>query len=179
MAAMRPARPPAAPAAKKAGAAPEAPPPTPPPPAKSRNMTIPAIVLAVAVLGAAFMLKGGGDDGDGTNVAATPTTIAAEHGEVISLEPITLNLAGGDILRVGIALQLAADVPEAAEAAENPAAFGAKALDETIIVLGGYTRTALLADGGIADAKAKLSARVAELYHDAVLSVYFTQLVVA
>lgn len=176
MAATRPARPQPAPAAKKAAPAPEG---TPPPPPKNRSLTVPAIVLAVAVLGAAYLFTQGDGDGGTTNVAATPTTVSSELGEVVSLDPITLNLTGGDILRVGIALQLAEGVPDAADATENPAAFGAKALDETIIVMGGYTKAELLAKGGIADAKAKLSARVAELYHDTVIAVYFTQLVVA
>lgn len=178
MAAIRPGRP----AAKKA-AAPQAEAPPPPPPAappKSRSMTVPAIIVAVAILGGFFLTKGGGGgDATPTNAVATPTTVHAADGEVISLDPITLNLTGGDILKIGIALQLAADTPEAEHALENPAAFGARALDETIIVLGGYSRAELLRQGGIADAKAKLSARVAELYHDAVLAVYFTQLVIA
>ena len=176
MAAIRPGRP----AAKKAAApqAEAAPPPPPPAAPKSRSMTVPAIIVAVAILAGFFLTKGGGG-AETTNAAATPTTVRAADGEVISLDPITLNLAGGDILKIGIALQLAADTPEAEHALENPAAFGARALDETIIVLGGYSRAELLSSGGIADAKAKLSARVAELYHDAVLAVYFTQLVIA
>lgn len=176
MAAIRPGRP----AAKKAAApqAEAAPPPSPAAP-KNRSMTMPAIVVAVALLGAAFMLKGGGGGEAPTNASATPTTAHVADGEVISLDPITMNLSGGDILKVGIALQLAAETPEAEHAVENPAAFGARALDETIIVMGGYSRAELLREGGIADAKAKLSARVAELYHDAVLAVYFTQLVIA
>ena len=175
MAAIRPGRP----AAKKAAAPqPEAPPPPPPAP-KNRSMTMPAIIVAVAILGGFFLTKGGGGGDTPTSAAATPTTVHAADGEVVSLDPITMNLAGGDILKVGIALQLAADTPEAEHALENPASFGARALDETIIVLGGYSRAELLRTGGIADAKAKLSARVAELYHDAVLAVYFTQLVIA
>lgn len=175
MAAIRPGRP----AAKKAAAPqPEAPPPPPPAAPKSRGMTIPAIIVAVAILGGFFLTKGGGGETP-TNAEATPTTVHAADGDVISLDPITMNLSGGDILKVGIALQLAAGTPEAEEAVENPASFGARALDETILVLGGYTKAELLREGGVADAKAKLSARVAELYHDAVLAVYFTQLVVA
>jgi flagellar protein FliL len=176
MAAIRPGRP----AAKKQAAAPaaEAPPPPPPAAPKSRGMTVPAIVVAVALLGAAFMLKGGGG---GDNAAQTAATTATSEplveGEVVALDPFTMNLAGGDILKVGIALQLSATA-DAAKALEDPAAFGARALDEAISVLGQYTREQL-AGHGIADAKAKLSSRVALLYHEDVTGVYFTQFVIA
>jgi flagellar FliL protein len=176
MAAIRPGRP----AAKKqaAPAAEAAPAPPPPAPPKNRSMTVPAVVVAVALLGAAFLMRGGGGGGGTVQASSTATTAVLVEGEVVALDPITMNLAGGDILKVGIALQLATTA-DAAKAAADPAAFGAQALDETISVLGQYSRAELAASGGIADAKAKLSKRVALVYHDAVIGVYFTQFVVA
>jgi flagellar basal body-associated protein FliL len=140
-------------------------------------MTVPAIVVAVALLGAAFMLKGGGSKAPTTTATSTATSAPVAEGAVVALDPITMNLSGGDILKVGIALQLSASA-DAKTALADPAAFGARALDETINVLGQYTR-ADLAGHGIADAKTKLSARVALLYHSDVLGVYFTQFVIA
>ena len=95
----------------------------------------------------------------------------------MALDPITMNLAGGDILKVGIALRLSATA-DSKKALADPAAFGARALDETISVLGQYTRSDL-AGHGIADAKSKLSARVALTYGGDVTGVYFTQFVIA
>jgi flagellar FliL protein len=183
MAAIRPGRP-----AKKAAKAAPAQPPAdaaPPPPAapagKSRSMTVPAIVLAVAVLGAAFMMKGGGDGGGGTVEASTTDSTVAEAkaGETVSLDAITTNLASGDIVKVGIALQLTEGSVEAEEAVEDPKNFGARALDELITVLGGYSRDDLSREGGLADLKAKLTERVKKAYHDEVVTVLLTQFVIA
>lgn len=174
MAAIRPGRPAAR---KQAAPQAEAPPPPPPAAPKGRSMTVPAIVVAVALLGAAFLMKGGGGGDAPTQATSTETSVTVVEGEVVALDPITMNLAGGDILKVGIALQLSADA-DSAKALADPPAFGARALDETISVLGHYSR-ADLAGNGISDAKAKLSARVALLYHDEVLGVYFTQFVIA
>jgi flagellar basal body-associated protein FliL len=175
MAAIRPGRP----AAKKQAAAPTDAAPPPPPPAAPRNrgMTVPAIVVAAALLGAAFLMRGGGG-GTTVQASSTATTAPVAEGAVVALDPITMNLASGDILKVGIALQLAASTDAKTEAAD-PSAFGARALDETISVIGQYSRNELAAAGGIADAKTKLSKRVALVYHDKVIGVYFTQFVVA
>jgi flagellar FliL protein len=182
MAAIRPGRP----AKKAAKAAPAqapadaAPPPPPEPAGKSRGMTVPAIVLAVAVLGAAFMMKGGGGGGEPVEASTTDTTaVEAKPGETVTLDAITMNLSSGDIVKVGIALQLAEGAVEAEEAIEDPKNFGARALDELITVLGGYSRDDLSRQGGLADLKAKLTERVKKAYHDEVVGVYLTQFVIA
>ena len=53
---------------------------------------------------------------------------APKPGEVVALEPIQINLAGGHYLRVGVALQLTEKAHEA---------DGSKALDATIAVFSG------------------------------------------
>jgi flagellar FliL protein len=184
MAATRPARP-----AKKATpqqkAAEEA--PQPPPPAaagKGRSLIVPAIVIAVALLGAAFLMKGGkSKEPTATGPSSTESsTVAAEKdGARVSLDPITMNLAGGDIVKVGIALQLS-DTPESTagkKALADPKNFGARALDELITVLGDYTRDDLSKPGGLAEAKSKLAKRVELAYHGDVIAVYLTQFVIA
>jgi flagellar FliL protein len=180
MAAIRPSRPAAKKQAPQQPAAPAEPPPPPPAAGKQRSMTMPAILIAVALLGAAFMLKGGGGGGGSTTNAETTATTEAPHaGPVVALDAITLNLAGGDIVKVGIALQLEEGSLGAEEAGEDKVAWGARALDEAITVLGAYTREELTRPGGLADAKDKLSKRVALAYHDEVIAVYFTQFVIA
>ncbi len=95
-----------------------------------------------------------------------------EAGEVVSLEPITMNLADGRLLKVGLAVQLEKIDGEA----ETPFS-GAMALDEAITVLGERTFADLSAPGGREKAKSELSHRVAERYEHGVLSVLFTQFV--
>ena len=73
------------------------------------------VVLAAAGAGYFFVFKGSGN-------AAAEEPVA---GEVLSLDPIAVNLAGGGYLKIGIALQLTADAGE-----EKP--DGSEALDLVI-----------------------------------------------
>lgn len=147
----------------------------------NRNAMLPAIIVAVALLGAAFLLKGGGG-GETAAVATTPTTVAEAHAagdphHMVSLSPITLNLADGSLAKVGIALELA-DELLIEEIGEDPGNYGARALDEVIEVFGDHTAQQLAASGGKAKIKKLLSERVAEAYGGDVVAVYFTELVV-
>src|SRR3712207_2443138 len=97
-----------------------------------KSMMMPAIVIAVAVLGAGGMFKGGSSQ---PAAAAAPAPEPTEHAEgpVIETEPMTLNLADGHYLKVGVALQLAAP-EEGAESGghgggEETGPSTAKALD--------------------------------------------------
>jgi flagellar FliL protein len=169
--------------AKQAPPKEAAPPPAPPKEPKGRRgALLPAIVVAVALLAAAFMLKGGGGD---SPPAAAPesseTTVAgaegavAVHGDpdhVVALDAITLNLADGRFLKLGLALQL----DEGVEVSDG-AAFGARALDATIALMGDYTYRELSAPGAREEAKIALSTAVSEAYEGVVLSVYFTEFV--
>lgn len=119
------------------------------------------LVLAVVVLvaGAAVwftMLK----------PSAEPTEPVA--GEVVALDPIQINLAGGHYLRAGIALQLVEGAHEV---------DGSKALDALIEVYSGTDMSELV---GAEPREAKREALVSELqhrYHDEVIGVYFTEFV--
>ena len=96
-------------------------------------------------------------------------------GEVVVLEPITLNLADGRFLKVGIALQLVEGIAVPAEDAVS--GWSARALDDAISYLGSKTYDDLVAPGGRDAAKAELSGRIATRYPDEVLAVYFTEIV--
>lgn len=145
-----------------------------------RGAMLPAIVVAVALLAAAFMLKGGGGDTPSA-VATTPSSAPAEAesgnpAHVVSLDPVTLNLSDGSLAKVGIAIEVA-DVALLEEIGDEPANFGAKALDELIQLFGETTATQLEGTGK-AKVKEELSKRVGEAYHGDVVAVYFTELVI-
>jgi flagellar FliL protein len=180
---------PSPPAPQKAPAAKQAAPPAAPegeapaaPTASRRGALLPAIVIAVALLIAAFMLKGGGGGGSDTPAAANPATSATaaadgasdagDPAEVVALDAITLNLADGRFLKLGLALQLAPGTE-----VSDADSFGARALDQTIDLLGTYTYKDLSVKGARAKAKEKLSKAVSEAYDGKVLSVYFTEFV--
>jgi flagellar FliL protein len=99
---------------------------------------------------------------------------------VLTLTPITLNLADGRYLKLTLALQLSkAATPAAgsvdAAAGAVPALDGAKALDAAIDVLGRHSYSQLIAPGGRASAQKDLSAQVKKRYPGNVLGVYFTE----
>lgn len=93
-------------------------------------------------------------------------------GEVVTLDPITINLAGGHFLKLGMALQ-----PDAKASGGHGKLSGAIALDTAIELFSGKTVTELSAKEGREKAKEKLVEEVAERYHHAVYDIYFTEFV--
>ena len=151
---------------------------------KGTNNLIPAAVLAVGLLGGGFFM--GGQGGAGTAGAVTPPAEVSDHedtgmGPVQSLEPITLNLADGHFLKVGIALQLAES--DAGHGAGGEEVASAKALDTAITLLGSHTMAELADPDDREEVKHELSKRVAKAYTDpttqqpTVTKVYFTEFV--
>ena len=136
------------------------------------------VVVVVVVLAAGYFLgvKGGkkATAEAGPAVPGAPTTTAKPlpPGEILDLDPITLNLSDGRFLKVGLSLQLAKG-----SSAEKMKPEAAKALDAAIALLSSRSYNQLTAPGGREQAKAELSQRVATLYEGKVLGVYFTNFV--
>lgn len=122
-----------------------------------RRTRLVAVVAVLAVLAAGwwFFLRPSGQ--------AEPVP-----GEVMTLEPIQVNLADGHYLRIGIALQLSAEAHEA---------DGSKALDAVIELFSGADRAELVRSGQRQEYKARLEERLHEDYHGDVLEVYLTEFV--
>ena len=156
-----------------------------PPKARSNNL-IPAALVAVGLLGGGFFMgqKGGDAAAEVPKPAAAHAAEVSEeatHGPVQNLEPITLNLADGHFLKIGLALQLAeAEGGGHGAAEELPAA---KALDLAISLLGTHTMDELASPKQRELVKKKLSKQVAAAYLDPltheslVTKVYFTEFV--
>ncbi|KRF37452.1 flagellar basal body-associated FliL family protein [Nocardioides sp. Soil805] len=122
---------------------------------RKRLVVVAAVVLVALVAGWWFLLRPSG-----------PTE--PEPGEVMTLEPIQVNLADGHYLRIGIALQLSADAHEA---------DGSKALDATIDLFSGTDQGDLVKAGQRQEYKSELEEKLHEDYHGDVLEVYFTEFV--
>jgi flagellar protein FliL len=90
-------------------------------------------------------------------------------GAVVKLDPITVNLAGGHFLKLGVSLQATADAGEDVS--------GAKALDAAIDLFSNKTVKELATRDGRDGAKAVLVKKVSDLYEGKVYDIYFTDYV--
>lgn len=129
---------------------------------KKKKLLLVVLVLVV-VAGAAvwfLFLRGAGA------AEAEPERVP---GDVVAMEPISINLADGHYLRIGIALQ--------AVEGGHGAPEGSKALDLTIAAFSGRS-TAELADPAVREEiKKHLVEKLDEAYHHEVMDVYFTEFV--
>ena len=139
-----------------------------------RGKLVMGAVAVVALAAGAYVMVPGGEDAGAAGASAEEAEEPVE-GEVVPLEAITLNLADGRFLKVGLALQLVEGVTPPAEA--EVAGYAAPALDEAISLLGSLTYDELVAPGARDKAKSSLSQRVAARYEDDVMGVYFTEFV--
>lgn len=132
-----------------------------------KKLVMIVVPVLLVVIAAWYFVLGPGSGGS----AAEEQPKEVELGEVVALEPITMNLADGRLLKVGLALQL----PK--EPASEEEVTGSVALDEAISFLGEHTYAQLAAPAARQAAKKELSHRVAKRYHEGVLEVYFTEFV--
>ncbi|MDC7121602.1 flagellar basal body-associated FliL family protein [Cellulomonas fimi] len=145
-----------------------APAPAPEPEPKKRRapsrklLIVGAVVVVLAAAAAAWFLFFQGD-------GAPPEEPAPEAGEVVQVEPISLNLADGHYLRLGIALQLTKD----AEESPDPA----RALDLAIELFSGRSVAEISDPASRAALKDQLAHELVEAYEGEVMDVYLTNYV--
>ncbi len=135
-----------------------------------KKLVMIVVPVLLAVVGAWYFVLGPGSGG-----SAAEEKPEVELGEVVALDPITMNLADGRLLKVGLALQLPLEPP--AGGGGHGEFSGSVALDEAIAFLGEHTYDQLAAPAARQAAKKELSHRVNERYHHGVLEVYFTEFV--
>ena len=166
---------------KKEAAAPDGESPEKAPKSKKNIALVVVGALAVFVAGGKLM---GGPTETKTVIKLVSTTTTIPAGRVVALDAITLNLADGHLLKVGIGFQLeyeneaAGGGHEAAPAADSsdPTKGYAKALDVVIDELSKHTMADLSGSGRSA-AKAQLVKRLKRVTHGHIEDVYFHQFV--
>lgn len=136
--------------------------------AKGGKALVIALVVALVVLLAAaatwwFVLRP--QDG----AAAPVEEKAPEKGEVVAVEPVSLNLAGGHYLRLGFSLQLTADAHEA----PDPAV----AIDHAIALFSGRTVAEVSDPKTREELRDELGKQLSEVYEGEVMGVYLTNYV--
>ena len=130
---------------------------------KKKLILILLVVLLAAAGAAYFFLFSGGE-------AAAEEPVA---GEVLILEPVAVNLAGGGYLKVGLALQLVASEEGGHGAASGPS--GAIASD---LVISTFSQAQPADVTGARDAlKEALEEKIIEAYHGEVMGIYYTEYV--
>lgn len=134
---------------------------------KKKLIMIVAPVLVVVAAAAWFFLFRGGGDAAEAEAAKEPEHVA---GAVVRLDAVTVNLAGGHFLKLGLGLQ-----QDAAAGAET--LDGAKALDLAIELFSGMAMDELATAEGREAAKEKLVEHVSEAYEDEIYDIYFTEFV--
>jgi flagellar FliL protein len=130
---------------------------------KKKLMLILAVVIVAAAGAAYFFLFSGGS-------AEAEEPVA---GEVLSIEPVAVNLAGGGYLKIGLALQFV----EGAGAGGHGGATldGTKATD---LVISTFSQAAPADVNGAREAlKEALQAKIVEAYHGDVLEIRYTEYV--
>jgi len=141
---------------------------------KKKKKLIGAVVLLVVLLaaggGGAFMFLGGAPAAE--EVAAEEVEVEKKPGPVLPLEAITINLADGRYLQVGIALQEA--YPEGGAYGETD---GSKALDILIKHLSGRPMGDLASTEQREAVKAEIVQAIDEAYKHKVYDIYFTTFV--
>ncbi|PWJ52583.1 flagellar FliL protein [Quadrisphaera granulorum] len=90
-------------------------------------------------------------------------------GAVVSIDPISINLAEGHYLKLGLALQQTAEVTENVD--------GSQALDTAIELYSGKSMAELSDPTSREAVKKELSEKIEKKYEDKVMDVYFTQYV--
>ncbi|MCB2175957.1 MAG: flagellar basal body-associated FliL family protein [Actinomycetales bacterium] len=144
-------------------------------PAKKGSKKKLLVILLVVVLVAAgagywFVLKpkAAAADGAATSQSA-PAEPEQEPGTVMAIDSISINLAGGHYLRLGMALQLTADVKEDPDTA--------RALDLAIALFSQQPLEEVSDEAKREALKAELLSELEEAYEGEVMGLYFTDFV--
>jgi flagellar FliL protein len=117
------------------------------------------LVVLLAATGAAYFFLFSGSS------SAAPAPVA---GAVLKVDPIAVNLAGGGYLKIGVALQLTADVGK-----EAP--DGSKATD---LIISTFSQAKPSDVSGARDAlKAALEEKIIKAYEGDVMGIYYNEYV--
>lgn len=147
----------------------------PPRAPKSRSLVLPALILAVGLVAGGFLMGSGGSDAPAEEGAGAEEEHEVVPGEVVPLDPMTLNLADGHYLRLGVAVELVEGVP-GAEWVEH--GESSKYVDAVIEKVGGWSSEQLTAEGGRDELKGALRAAGTELFEHEFHEVYLTEFIV-
>lgn len=143
-----------------------------------KSNLVPAIVLAVGIAAGGYFMGGSGSDAAPVATTAAPDVV---EGPLLGVEPMTVNLAGGRYLRLGVSIQLSDAYEDAVEGEEGetfPHHDASRVQDLLISTLGGRDGGGLSTADGRDEVKEELRAHLNEVFDGAVMEVYFTEFVI-
>ena len=150
-------------------------------PKSKKKMAIGGVGALVLFFAGGKVMGGGGETKTIIKIVNTTTTIPM--GDVVTLDAITMNLADGHVLKVGIGFQLEYEAKAGGGEGEgkkaddgDPTKGYAQALDIAIDELGQHTMEGLSGEGRNA-AKEALVKRLRKVFHGKIEDVYFHQFV--
>lgn len=142
------------------------------------KLIIGAVVLVVvgAVLGGKVL---GGGGATAASATGPTTTTTAPPGVLHSVDSITLNLADGRFLKLGLAFEVRhdAEYPMETDVADEATKGFAREIDAVITTMGSYTFEELHGPNGKINAKRKLLEEVQRISDDAIEDVLFYEFV--
>ncbi|HET6873782.1 MAG TPA: flagellar basal body-associated FliL family protein [Acidimicrobiales bacterium] len=135
---------------------------------KSKKKLI-IILVAVLLVGGVGYLKFG--------KKSTKSAAAAANGPITTLDPVTINLADGHLLQVGVAVQMTTYADKKKLATDTP-----KMTDAVISVFSAWTYSNLLGEAGHDRARAEVVAKLQTVFppikgHAEVAGIYYTTFV--
>lgn len=142
-----------------------------------KSNLVPALVLAAGIAAGGFFMGGGGGGGaapaEGGEAPTEEAEPELEPGETVQMESMSLNLAEGHYLRIGVAVQVADGVKgEEFETYEMP-----RIRDLVIATAGGRQMEELATAAGREALKAELLHGAQELMPEEVYDLFLTELV--
>lgn len=140
------------------------------------------LLVGIAVLVAIGVFAGGkvlGGPAAPASATESTTTTTEPDGPITTVESITVNLADGRFLKLGLAFEVHHDAkypPPGVEVDEYTKGF-AREIDASIMVLSGFSYDQLVAPDGKVGAKAALLERLRQVSDDAIRDVLFHEFV--
>jgi flagellar FliL protein len=153
-------------------------------PARSGGLLRTAVIvfLLLGIAGIGYVLGGrgaapassaGAVPADAAATSSEESEVAEEHGPVVTMDPININLAEGHYLRIAIALGLSAE----AKVDEEHGFDTAPASDVVLSTFSGMAMSELTSADGREHTREQLLEALADHYGGDVVHVYFTEFV--